>query len=117
MTRWNIAVVCWYSYNEMFDHISIDLNKAGHRTVRFADRTAFAAVEAPLKDIDLLLCVAVFPITRAVLQSVNRLRAIVSAVTGVEGIDFPAAADCGVVVANAQTDENIIGMGRARPLC
>src|SRR5262249_36306502 len=50
---------------------------------------------------------------RAVLEAAPKLRAIVSAVTGVDGFDIAAATDRGVVIANAQTEENIIGMAEA----
>ena len=70
----------------------------------------------PLAGIDVLLCVAVFPLTRPMLESAPRLRAIVSAVTGVDGVDLGAATERAVVVANAQTEENIIGMGEATVL-
>jgi D-3-phosphoglycerate dehydrogenase len=112
----DVAVVGWHSHNEMFDAIGADLRSAGHRIVRFADRNAIAAAPDPLADIDILLCVAVFPVTRAMIEGALRLRAIVSAVTGVEGVDLSTATRCGVVVANAQTDENIIGMAEATVL-
>lgn len=112
----DIAVVGWHSHNEMFDAIGADLQEAGHRIVRYADRAAFAAAPAPLADSDLLLCVAVFPLTRAMFTAAPRLRAVVSAVTGVDGVDLAAATDRGVVVANAQTDENITGMAEATVL-
>ena len=50
------------------------------------------------------------------LAGAPRLRAIVSAVTGVDGIDIAAATEQTVVVANAQTEENIIGMAEATVL-
>ncbi len=50
------------------------------------------------------------------LAEAPRLRAIVSAVTGVDGVDVPAANENTVVIANAQTDENIIGMAEANVL-
>ncbi len=109
----DIAVVGWHSHDQMFDEIGADLRKDGHRIVRYADRAAFAAAASPLADIDLLLCVAVFPVTRPMLEGARRLRAIVSAVTGVEGVDLAAATDYTVVVANAQTEENVIGMAEA----
>jgi D-3-phosphoglycerate dehydrogenase len=37
-------------------------------------------------------------------------------VTGVDGVDVAAATDCAVVVGNAQTEENIIGMAEATVL-
>jgi phosphoglycerate dehydrogenase-like enzyme len=40
----------------------------------------------------------------------------VSAVTGVDGIDIPAATEQTVVIGNAQTEENIIGMAEATVL-
>jgi D-3-phosphoglycerate dehydrogenase len=109
----DIAVVGWHSHNEMFDQIGADLSRAGHRITRYAHREAFAATPDPLSAIDILLCVAVFPITRPMLANAPRLRAIVSAVTGVEGIDMAAATESAVVVGNAQTDENITGMAEA----
>jgi phosphoglycerate dehydrogenase-like enzyme len=112
----DIAIVGWHSHNEMFDEIGADLRKAGHRIVRHADRAAFAAASDPLAGIDLLLCVAIFPLTRALFASAPRLRAVVSAVTGVDGVDQAAATDHGIVVANAQTDENITGMAEATVL-
>ena len=56
------------------------------------------------------------PLTRATLGTAARLRAIVSAVTGVDGIDIAAATERTVVIANAQTEENIIGMAEATVL-
>jgi D-3-phosphoglycerate dehydrogenase len=112
----DIGVVGWHSHNAMFDEIGADLRRAGHHIVRYADRAAFAAVPDPLAGIDLLLCVAIFPLTRAVLEQASRLRAIVSAVTGVDGVDIAAATEHTVVVANAQTDENITGMAEATVL-
>jgi D-3-phosphoglycerate dehydrogenase len=109
----DIAIVGWHTHNSMFDEIGADLRKAGHHIVRYVDRAAFAAVPEPLAAIDVLLCAALFPVTRPMLQAAPRLRAIVSAITGVEGVDLPAATDCTVVVANAQTEENVIGMAEA----
>ena len=63
----DIAVVGWHSHNEMFDAIAADLRAAGHRIVRFADRNAIAAASGPLAGVDILLCVAVFPVTRAMI--------------------------------------------------
>jgi phosphoglycerate dehydrogenase-like enzyme len=112
----DIGIVGWHSHNEMFDAIGADLEKAGHHLVRYAHREAFAAMPDPLAGIDVLLCVAVFPLTRPMLETAPRLRAIVSAVTGVDGVDLSAATERAVVVANAQTEENIIGMGEATVL-
>ena len=109
----DIAVVGWHSHNEMFDDIATDLQNGGHRIVRYSDRQAFAAAREPLAGIDILLCVAIFPITRPMLEAATRLRAVVSAVTGIDGVDVVAATDCGVVVANAQTGENVTGMAEA----
>src|SRR5262245_59434922 len=112
----DIAVVGWHSHNQMFDEISADLARAGHRIVRHADRNAFAAATDPLARIDLLLCAALFPLTRVLLMAAPRLRAIVSAVTGVDGVDLAAATERAVVVANAQTEENVTGMAEATVL-
>jgi phosphoglycerate dehydrogenase-like enzyme len=109
----DIAIVGWHSHNEMFDAIGADLQKAGHRIVRFADRDVFAKAADPLAGVDVLLCVGVLPLTRAMLAAAPRLRAIVSAVTGVDGIDMAAATESAIVVANAQTEENVTGMAEA----
>jgi D-3-phosphoglycerate dehydrogenase len=115
-TPLDIAVVGWHTHNKMFDAIGADLQGAGHRIVRHADRAAFGAARDPLAAIDVLLCAANFPVTRAMLMAAPRLRAIVSAITGTEGVDVQAATDCAVVVANAQTEENITGMAEATVL-
>jgi D-3-phosphoglycerate dehydrogenase len=112
----DIAVVGWHSHNEMFDQIGADLSRAGHHITRYAHREAFSATPEPLAGIDVLLCVAVFPITQAIIAAAPRLRAIVSAVTGVEGVDMAAATEAAVVVGNAQTEENVTGMAEATVL-
>lgn len=113
----DFALVGWHSHNEMFDAIGADLQRAGgHRIVRYPDRAAFGAAREPLAGIDILLCAANFPVTRAMFEAAPRLRAIVSAITGTEGVDLQAATDCAVVVANAQTEENVIGMAEATVL-
>jgi D-3-phosphoglycerate dehydrogenase len=112
----NVGIVGWHSHNQMFDEIGAELQKAGHHIIRYAHRDAFAVTPDPLANVDILLCVAVFPLTRAIMQTAPRLRAVVSAVTGVDGVDIAAATERTVVVANAQTDENIIGMAEATVL-
>src|SRR5437868_6991276 len=116
MAPLDFTVVGWHTHNKMFDEISADLRKDGHRVVRHADRDVFGKVSDPLKDTDILLCIANFPLTRPILTGAPKLRAIVSAVTGTEGVDFQAANDCAVIVANAQTEENVTGMAEATVL-
>jgi phosphoglycerate dehydrogenase-like enzyme len=115
-TPLDVGIVGWHSHDQMFDEISVDLRKAGHRITRYAHREAFTPMPDPLAAIDILLCVAVFPLTRAILAAAPRLRAIVSAVTGVDGVDVAAATEQTVVIGNAQTEENIIGMAEATVL-
>ena len=112
----DVGIVGWHSHNEMFDAIGADLRQAGHRIIRYAHREAFTATPDPLAGIDVLLCVGVLPLSRATLATTSRLRAIVSAVTGVDGVDTAAATERTVVIANAQTEENIIGMAEATVL-
>ena len=112
----DIAVVGWHTHNTMFDEIGADLQKSGHHIMRYPNREAFGAALDPLDGVDVLLCAANFPVTRAMLTAAPRLRAIVSAITGTEGVDLAAATDCAVVVANAQTSENITGMAEATVL-
>jgi hypothetical protein len=58
-TPLDVGIVGWHSHNQMFDEISVDLRKAGHRIARYAHREAFTATPDPLAGIDVLLCVAV----------------------------------------------------------
>jgi phosphoglycerate dehydrogenase-like enzyme len=111
-----IVIVGWHSHDQMFDEIGADLQKAGHRTVRYPLRETFAAKADALKDADVLLCVGNCPVSRRAIEAAPRLRAIVSAVTGIDGFDMAAATERGVVVANAQTEENIIGMAESTVL-
>src|SRR6185503_7725744 len=112
----NVGIVGWHSHNQMFDEIGAELRQAGHHVVRYAHRDAFTATPDPLAGIDILLCVAVFPLTGAMFAASPRLRAIVSAVTGVDGVDIAAATERGILITNAQTEENIIGMAEATML-
>jgi D-3-phosphoglycerate dehydrogenase len=114
--KFNVGIVGWHSHNQMFDEIGAELREAGHHVVRYAHRDAFTATPDPLAGIDILLCVAVFPLTGAMFAASPRLRAIVSAVTGVDGVDIAAATERGILIANAQTEENIIGMAEATML-
>jgi phosphoglycerate dehydrogenase-like enzyme len=114
--KFNVGIVGWHSHNQMFDEIGAELRQAGHHVVRYAHRDAFTATPDPLAGIDILLCVAVFPLTGAMFAASPRLRAIVSAVTGVDGVDIAAATERGILIANAQTEENIIGMAEATVL-
>ena len=100
----------------MFDEIGADLEKAGHRIVRYRHRETFAARPDALADADVLLCVGNCPVSRAQIEAAPRLRAIVSAVTGTDGYDMAAVNARGIVVANAQTEDNIIGMAEATVL-
>jgi phosphoglycerate dehydrogenase-like enzyme len=111
-----IAVVGWHSHDKMFDEIGADLEKAGHRTVRYRHREMFAARPGALADADVLLCVGTCQVSRTAIEAAPRLRAIVSGVTGTDGFDMAAATAHDVVVANAQTEENIIGMAEATVL-
>ncbi len=70
----------------------------------------------PLAGIDVLLCVGSAAVDPRNARLASRLRAIVSAVTGVDGVDIAAATEHTVVIANAQTEENVIGMAEATVL-
>ena len=112
----NIVIVGWHSHDQMFDEIGADLEKAGHCIVRYQHRETFAARPDALADADILLCVGNCPVSRAQIAAASRLRAIVSAVTGTDGFDMAAINERGIVVANAQTEENIVGMAEATAL-
>ena len=44
-TPLDVGIVGWHSHNEMFDEISVDLRKAGHRITRYAHRDAFTEIQ------------------------------------------------------------------------
>lgn len=111
-----IVVVGWHSHDMMFDEIGAGLAKAGHHVVRYQHRETFAAKADALADVDILLCVGNCPVSRAQIEAAPRLRAVVSAVTGTDGFDMAALSQRGIIVANAQTEENIIGMAEATAL-
>jgi phosphoglycerate dehydrogenase-like enzyme len=111
-----IVVVGWHSHDMMFDEIGAVLAKAGHRIIRYQHRETFAAKPDALAEADILLCVGNCPVSRAQIDMAPRLRAVVSAVTGTDGFDMAALSERGIVVANAQTEENIIGMAEATAL-
>jgi D-3-phosphoglycerate dehydrogenase len=114
--HFNIGIVGWHSHNQMFDELSAELGQAGHHVIRYAHRDAFTATPDPLVGIDILLCVAIFPLTGAMFATAPRLRAVISAVTGVDGVDIASATERTILIANAQTEENIIGMAEATVL-
>jgi D-3-phosphoglycerate dehydrogenase len=115
-TPLDVGIVGWHSHNEMFDEISADLRNAGHRITRYAHREAFTATPDPLAAIDILLCVAVFPLTRAILAAAPRLPRHRIRRDRCRRHRHPGATEQTVVIGNAQTEENIIGMAEATVL-
>jgi phosphoglycerate dehydrogenase-like enzyme len=89
------------------------LRGLGHDVVFHQDSTAFHDAAGGLADVDALVAVSSFACSRALMESANRLRGIVSPTTGVEGFDIAAATELGILVANGQISENIAGMAEA----
>jgi len=89
------------------------LRELGHDVVFYEDSAAFDAVGSGLGDADALIAASSFACSRALMDSADRLRGIVSPTTGVEGFDLAAATQLGILVANGQTRENVESMAEA----
>ena len=75
------------------------LRSMGHELVLLPDGVAEDALIAEVSDADLLL-MCYTPVTRAVIESAQRLRGIVKYGVGIDAIDIPAAREFGITVVN-----------------
>src|SRR3984885_10382623 len=73
----------------------------------YGNPAAFEAAGGRLGDADALVAASSFTCSRALMESTDHLRGIVSPTTGIEGFDLAAATKSGILVANGQTDEDV----------
>jgi phosphoglycerate dehydrogenase-like enzyme len=96
-----------------FATVAVRARESGYRVLEYTDNAAFFAATDDHAQIDALLCMGSTPIGAEMLARMPRLRAGLSAVTGVEGFDIPAATACSVLIGNGQTELNYIGMAES----
>lgn len=108
-------VIVWPSDKEfVIAPIERALRAQGHRVTRHREiADAEAAGDTLLASADLLLPFPEFHCTRALIANAPRLRAVLSPVTGIDGIDLAAASAHGVIVANTLVPESHESMAEA----
>lgn len=110
--RRQVALIGAGSVEFLYAKIADALRAEPYQLTRYADAAALAADTAALAAVEVILIAgAVLP--RAVMAAAPRLRAVLSPVTGTEGIDEDAATQLGIVVATGQTSENYVSMAEA----
>lgn len=97
----------------LLQNIMERLRELGHEVTFYEDSSAFHHAVPRLTDVDVVVAAPSFAFSRALMTSANRLRGIVSPVTGVDGFDIAAATDLGIIIANGQTSENTESMAEA----
>jgi len=88
------------------------LQQRGHRVTRLHSFSDFLKDVAAKETADVLFALGL-PITRDLMASMPRLRAVMSPVTGTDGIDEAAATELGIIVGNGQIPENYESMAEA----
>ena len=97
-----------------FATIAARATVAGFNPVSYASNEAFQ--RADHTETDAVLCMGSTKCDGALMERMPRLRALLSAVTGVEGFDIAAATARGVMVGNGQTELNYTGMAESTVL-
>jgi phosphoglycerate dehydrogenase-like enzyme len=106
VTRSQIIAVGSLSLVRLLADIAESLRRLGHNVAFYENPAAFHHSVASLNDVDALIASPIFDCSRSLMASANRLRGVVSPVTGTEGFDIGAATELGIIVANGQTREN-----------
>lgn len=70
-----------------------------------------------LQDADIIVTSPYTPVSREIMARAPKLKAIMSAVIGVESIDLDAAGELGIIVGHGAMPENFLGMAEATVLC
>ena len=96
-----------------FAEIAARAEAAGHVVLGYPHNIAFLAATNDHPRIHALLCMGNTPCDAALLAAMERLRALLSAVTGIEGFDASAATAHGIVIGNGQTEKNYVGMAES----
>jgi phosphoglycerate dehydrogenase-like enzyme len=108
-------VIVWPSDKEfVIAPIEGGLREQGHRVTRYREiDDAVRIGDGVLAGADVLLPFPEFRSTRAMYEQAPRLRAALSPVTGIDGIDLKAATELGIVVANTTVPESHESMAEA----
>lgn len=70
-----------------------------------------------LQNVDIIVASPYTPVSRAMMEKAPKLRAVMSAVIGVESIDLDAADEMGIIIGHGAMPENFLGMAEATVLC
>jgi D-3-phosphoglycerate dehydrogenase len=104
-----IIAVGRVSSTTMLDAITAGLAEFGQALQRHAG----PAPTPELASADIIISCPGFAVSRSIIGSTDRLRGIVSPITGIDGIDIDAATEAGIIVANGQVLENTESMAEA----
>ena len=113
MTQSKIVAVGKLASATLLQDITERLREIGHQVEFFEDSNAFHNAAATLVDADVVVVAPSFSCFKALLTPAPRLRAIVSPIIGIEGIDIEAATDLGIIVANGHIHENTESVAEA----
>jgi len=96
----------------LYNPVQQGLLERGYQVARYSSLDHFFTDKAAHDKADILYSLGT-AITRALMITMPQLRAVMSPVTGTDGIDERAATDLGIVVGNAQIPENTESMAEA----
>ncbi len=108
----NILLLDPNKVDVLYAQIESGLRKRGHHVVRFLSMVDFHNDARAKETADVLFALGQ-PITRDLMASMPKLRAVMSPVTGTDGIDEAAASELGIIVGNGQIPENYESMAEA----
>lgn len=89
------------------------LAEQGHAVTRYTSLEDFEADPQAVADSDVIVAMPQRRIARKHMEMAERLRAIISPVTGTEGFDEEAATERGVLIVNGQIPENNVSIAEA----
>jgi phosphoglycerate dehydrogenase-like enzyme len=109
-----VVLVAPRSVDYVFAGVEAELERRGMAAPRYEDEAQFLAQAARLlADADVLYCMGMLPVGRALLEGAPKLRAVVTPFIGAEGFDIKAATERAIVIANGQVSENYLSMAEA----
>jgi phosphoglycerate dehydrogenase-like enzyme len=108
----NILLLDPAKVDVLYAPLESGLKQRGHRVIRFHNFHDFLNDTAARENADVIFALGL-PITRDLMASMPRLRAVVSPVTGTDGIDETGATELGIIVGNGQIPENYESMAEA----
>ncbi len=108
-------VVVWPSDKEfVIAPVERGLRELGHRVTRYREIADAAKIgDNVLTTADIVMPFPEFRCTRAIMENSPRLRAAISPVTGIDGIDLGAATSLAIVVGNTLVPESHESMAEA----